>query len=177
LQTRTEWSYVYMCMVRFSVRIMILTSSLFKVVAYPAAWRAGVPTLTSSLRPRRYIIPSLVADLLGCISAYKKGQTNKKQIPWSSCGYGARGNYTSTWLWSEGGKTRAKAICTGPHPIKRKRERKKERKNAKLIPFLHYRGFSGWLRWNLSTSSCAFRRFSAGSQLVRTYLYPAHWTR
>jgi len=33
---------------------MILTSSLFKVVAYLAAWRAGVPTLTSSLRPRRY---------------------------------------------------------------------------------------------------------------------------
>jgi len=33
---------------------MILMSSLFKVVAYLAAWRAGLPTLTSSPRPRRY---------------------------------------------------------------------------------------------------------------------------
>ena len=62
---------------------MILTSSPFKVVAYPAASRAGLATLTSSLRPRHYIIPSLAADLLGCISAYKEKkantQTNKEE--------------------------------------------------------------------------------------------------
>jgi len=46
---------MYESVVGFPVKILILTSSLFKVVTYPAAWRAGVATLTSSLRPRCYI--------------------------------------------------------------------------------------------------------------------------
>jgi len=40
------------------------------VLAHPAASHAGIATQTSSLRPSHYIIPSLAADLLGCISAY-----------------------------------------------------------------------------------------------------------
>jgi len=52
-------------------------------------------------------------------------QTNKKQIPQSFCGYGAQGNSTPTWLWSEGGKPHAKAMLSWLHPItyKEKRER------------------------------------------------------
>ena len=59
---------MYMGMVIFSVMIMILTSSRFKVVDYSAASHGSVPTLTSSLRLRCDIILSLAADLLGCIS-------------------------------------------------------------------------------------------------------------
>jgi len=104
---------------------MILTSSPFEVVAYPAASRAGIATLSSSLRPCHYIILTLAAELLGCIFAYnKKPQTNKKQIQQWSGQYGTQRNSTSNWLWSDGGQTHAKAICTGPHPITRKKEKR-----------------------------------------------------
>jgi len=163
-----------MYMVRLSVRIMFLTSSQYKVFAYPAAWHAGIPTLTSSLRPRCYIIPSLAAGLLGCISAYKE-RTNKQ----------TRNKSHDRPADTVHGETPPPLDCDPkvvkpvPRPfvldsIQSKKERKKERQ---LIHFLHYRGFPGWLRWNSSTSSWAFLRFSAGSQIIRTYLYPAHSTR
>jgi len=108
----------------------------------------------------------------------KTKQTNPT-IDWCLPGrpfgwFGAQGKSTFNWLWSYGGKTCADDICTGPVS-----HRKKRKKTSSLIDSVltSQHGFPGCFRWNSSICSRVFSRFAADSQLVRTWLLKAHWTR
>jgi len=137
----SAWSHVYELVVQFGVLIMILKGGPFNIVCYLAAWHHGVATLTSRPRLCRDNIPSVASDLEGWICAgNQRWQTQWcEQIQRLSCGFCGCGKSTSPWVSSKLGKTYAEAICTGPHPIKN--ARKKKKKKLQLIPFLHYHGF------------------------------------
>jgi len=120
---------------------MVLTSSQFNVVTYLAAWLTGVRTLTSSLRPRRYIIPSLAADLLGCISPYQKRtkkQTRNKSHHWPA---GTAHGETTPPLDCEINMLKP---VPGPFVLDRIQSKKKERKKERTP------------NWSLSSTITAF---------------------
>jgi len=132
--------------------LRLVTSRLYRMAITRPWSRAAV---TSFL--------SLGGDLLGCIdrtrekkrkalniSCHVRTRTNSKvplpigTVRYPFGGFGPRGNSTSHWLISGGGKTRADAIYTGPRSnevikYEEKRREETEERNAQLITFLRCR--------------------------------------
>jgi len=99
--------------VRVSMRILRHTSSRDMVALTRPHDLLAMATLTSSTRPRHYIIPLFMRRPPGQHILIQRKQ-KMKQIAWEFCGSGAQRISIFICLWSGGGEVHVKAICTGP---------------------------------------------------------------